>query len=170
VSQHNPVTYEEFQARFHSESSQIQVGSGCSVLGPFVDCRSAPDRPPWSFELFILFDDGMYIRAWEAFSTVFGMPRHGRRTQFSFHYGLTPRGRDPLGRPLWSSEEPVELRIDLDRWRADHLHHAGENHIPQARVKNLVIKEMTVTRFITATLEHRASRRPLREILGFEIT
>jgi hypothetical protein len=170
VSPHSTITRDQYIARLQSEFAAIQIEPGCNILGPVLECTVLPDLPPWWFELFILFDDGMYIRVWEHFNNVAGSRRHGQRAYFSFHYGLTPAGRDINGRPIWNNSDSVELRIDLDSWNADHLHYRGENHIPQSRVKNMVISEMDIGRFLKGIMESRGSKRPIHEIFGFEIT
>jgi hypothetical protein len=163
------MNFQEYEARLQAECDQIQLEPGCSVTGPFVNFTEHPDLPPWTFELYIFFSDGAYVRIWEMFGRIAGNRTQGQRLQSSYHYGPVPARCDSQGLPLWSSSDPRVIRIDRDDWHGPHMHYGGEDHIPQNRVDNMVIEDMTLTVFLTAVLEHRASQRPLNEILRFRI-
>jgi hypothetical protein len=51
----------------------------------------------------------------------------------------------------------------------DHIHFAGEDHVPQSRVKGLVIVELDVFRFVEAVISHRTTSQPIDNCLGFKL-
>jgi hypothetical protein len=141
-------------------------------FGPAVQPTKTPGRPPWILRWSILFGDSMYIRTSELFDPVGARanPLSGKRVQFSFHYGPTPKRTDSRG---WPKMDPKSggtvLRVDLAPPYNDHIHFAGEDHVPQSRVKGLVIVDLDVFRFIEAVFAHRKTSRTIDTCLGFKL-
>jgi hypothetical protein len=94
----------------------------------------------------------------------------GYRNAFSFHYGPANPSKDSEGIPLHSEAHPAIIRIDQDDRIGPHIHYGGEDHIPQARVRNLRISDVDPFQFIRAVVEHRQSGERFDKILGFMVT
>lgn len=110
----------------------------------------------------------MYIRVYEHYrelAKAFG--GGGRLQYFSYHYGPCSEDQDSGGFPERLDE--CVLRIDVD-WKSNrHAHYDGEDHIPENRLIGLDFDAITPFHFIRAVLEHRKTKRPLPEILGFKV-
>jgi hypothetical protein len=158
----------EYEAWFEGECNKLTLEPGFTVVGPFTDALGAPDSPPWRSDFAIIYPDGMYVRIGEDYRPL--PKRHGGggcREYFRFHYGPCTDERDEDGFPPHS--KAFELRIDIDRRNKRHIHYMNRGHIPEARLPGLDFERIDPFEFIRAVEEHRKSRKPLHEILGFNV-
>lgn len=70
--------------------------------------------------------------------------------------------------PVRSSSFPALFRVDCDR-HGPHLHFAGEDHIPQARVMNLRVSDVEPFGFARAVLKHRSTKNGFDKVLNFRV-
>jgi hypothetical protein len=166
------MTFAEYEAWVAEQVAGFEFDPDCVVIGPYATPTVSPNKPPWKFEWTVLFGDGFYFRVVENwYRRAAGLGGRGYRKAFSFHYGLANPAKDNEGVPLRSDEYSAIIRIDQDAdWRGPHLHFGGENHIPQARVKNLRISDADPFQFIQAVIEHRQSGDKFDKILRFTVT
>jgi hypothetical protein len=162
----------EYERWLEERVANASFEDGCVHIGPWATPTVTPNKPPWDLEWVILFKGDYYLRLvehWYRRGSHLG--GGGYRKTFSFHYGPTNPNRNAEGVPLPSDLYPAVLRIDDDDdWRGAHLHFDGENHIIQARVKNLRISDVDLFDFIEAVLEHRRTGKRFDEIMDFEVT
>jgi hypothetical protein len=127
--------------------------------------------PPWKLSWWLVFQDGMFISCVECFEPAGGLSNaSGRLSHFGYHYGLHPGRTDKNGCPKHSTKAGTMIRIDLAPNYKDHMHFAGEDHIPQSRLRGtLVILDMTIFGFVARVLEHRQTGRSLGDCFGFEV-
>lgn len=140
--------------------------SGLTVL---VDLYAVDSpSPPWVMQFGIIYSDGMYIRIYEHYRSLSKAAGGGGRLQhLSYHYGPASAERDEDGFPVKADE--CVLRIDNAPNWGKHAHYGGEDHIPEQRLVGLDFDAITPFDFIKAVMMHRKTKRPLHEILGFEV-
>ena len=137
------------------------------MIQPIISAVNDP-APPWSIGFAIIYEDAMYIKITEHYRQLAKREGGGGRLQFmSYHYGACGDERDDDGFPY--KEDQCALRIDIDKRSLRHAHWNGEDHIPEHRLMGLDFEAITPSVFIRAVEEHRATGRPLPEILGFEV-
>ena len=50
-----------------------------------------------------------------------------------------------------------------------HLHYGTKDHIPEADVHGLTIRDADARVFVEAVLEHRSTHKTFEELLGFQL-
>ncbi|MFZ0309350.1 MAG: hypothetical protein WAL89_14350 [Candidatus Sulfotelmatobacter sp.] len=123
----------------------------------------------WEMEWVLIFTDPKaYVRIMELHAKVAGL-YFSRRIRFSYHYGPLPKV-DAQGLPEWEPADPVFVRID-NSCRPPHLHPENDptEHIPQARIAELVLDQLDLFDFVRATFRQRQSRKSIAEELGYRI-
>ena len=157
----------EYQAWFEGECDRITLGSGFTLIGPFLDCLG-DDSPPWEMDFAIMYQDGMFIRIAETYDP---LPKSvgggGRIRHLSYHYGRHNGAYKADTTPAFSRQ--CDLRIDIAPHYGRHIHYNNEDHIVEARIQGLDFDAMDPFKFIRAVEEHRKTSKPLHEILGFEV-
>lgn len=140
-------------------------------FGPFTQGTIDPARAPWMLRWWLLFKDNLHIRTTELFERTGNrnIPDEAKRAQFSFHYGPTPVRRDKNGWPRMDRDSPTIIRIDLAPDYADHIHYAGEDHVPQSRVKGMTILDLDPFQFVEGILRHRRSGESIDKCFGFTV-
>jgi hypothetical protein len=165
------MRFPEYAAWLAEQVDSTVLEQGCVQIGPFATETVTPNKPPWQMEWTILFEDGLYLRVVENwYRRGSNLGGGGYRNAFSFHYGPANPSKDSEGIPLHSEAHPAIIRIDQDDRIGPHIHYGGEDHIPQARVRNLRISDVDPFQFIRAVVEHRQSGERFDKILGFMVT
>jgi hypothetical protein len=162
------MRYAEYEQWLDDEHSKFVVGSECTQLGPFLTPTIDPNKPPWQMEWAIVFDDGLFFRVTENWFKRKSMGGRGIRHHHSFHYGPANPDRDQYGIPKRSAAYPAIIRVDVDR-RGPHLHYAGNDHIPQNKVKGFDIADAEPFVFAEAVMQHRRTGESFEKILKFTL-
>jgi hypothetical protein len=162
-------SFADFEDWFIGQYDAITIEEGATQRGPFYAPTVDPNEPPWQSEWIIEFSNGKYVRAVE---TYYRRKQRdgggGTRTHFSFHYGDTPAS-DPSGNLMWNNTSQLDIRIDRCSRKGSHIHFAGEDHIPQARVTGMAIDSQDSFTFVNAIQQHRRTGRTLKDVFGFTV-
>jgi hypothetical protein len=123
----------------------------------------------WRFDWAILFPDNNYVRVIDHWGPKKGSLWNSSRNYFSYHYGETPSTFDTRGFPRRYHTAPRVIRIDMKTPHDVHLHYGNRDHIPEAGVHGLTIRNADARDFIEAVLEHRRTHKSFEELLGFHL-
>lgn len=159
------MDYFEFKRWFEKQRAALKIPKDCAEPEP--PTISVSTSYCWTFEWYLTFSDGKYIRIWEHYNKRKGLYT-GRRLQFAFHYG--PRvTSDTEGIPPHQHDDPVDIRIDNSQ-SAAHLHYgAPVPHYFQEKVEGIILEESDMFVFVKAMFKHRKSGKLIGKILGFRI-
>lgn len=160
------MTFDEYKKDFWARQPLVTFEPGTRHVGPTL-LPPARGVPRWRLDWIILFPDNNYVRIADQWDPVKGSRTEGIRAYFSFHYGETPAVSDSRGIPKKHHTEPRVIRIDMKNRNDVHIHYADKDHVPEAQVHGLKIRDINVLDFINAVVAHRKDHRTLAEILGF---
>jgi len=123
----------------------------------------------WVLEWLLVFrNPDSYIRIREQFAKRSRLAL-SRRIQFAYHYGPIHKS-DEKGMPIRQSDDPLFVRID-NVGLAVHLHPENDPkaHIPQEKIKGLVLEDVDTFDFVKAAFRHRQNGMPIERELGYRI-
>jgi hypothetical protein len=164
------MEYSAYREEFQKKYAEWKIPTGATECGPFLQPTRRPDLPPWRLFWCIIYPDEKYARIVEYFDVDprLGL-RHGVRVQFVFHYGpCSKRKPDAQGCPKPTKRTEIRFDLSTDQYQ-DHLHYQGKDHIAQANVVGLTIRDMTTFRFIEEIERHRRTGQSLHECFGFTL-
>lgn len=159
--------YFAYQRWFDAGYKTFILPAGCVEVGP--DFKYS-NQYTWQIKWLLIFSNPeTHIQIKENFAKIHGLQK-SRRIAFVYHYGPTVR-QDLQGMPEGESSHPVFVRIDNTGGFPVHLHPEGkpEEHIPQARIRKLVLEEVDLFDFVNAALRHRSSGKSIAKELGYRI-
>jgi hypothetical protein len=159
-------------ARYQNEFWAWQVGvtfeHGTQHVGPNLPIPR-PGIKTWRLDWAIMFPDNHYARVIDQWGPQTGSLKNSSRYYFSYHYGETPSTLDSRGFPRRHHTAPRIIRIDMKTRQDVHLHYQDKDHIPEAQVHGLTIRDADATKFVEAVLAHRSSNKTFEELLGFHL-
>lgn len=125
----------------------------------------------WSVEWHLIFTDdpSAYIRIREGFAKRSRLSL-SRRLLFAYHFGPIIKS-DADGSPVPQPADPVFVRID-NVGRPPHLHPQGNptDHVPQEKIKGLVLEDLDLFDFVKAAFRSRQNGTDVARELGYRIT
>jgi hypothetical protein len=156
--------YNRYQRELYRRRGELTLPVGCLNQDPLFK-KSAHGF--WTLEWLLVFPDGYYVRIWEHYNKIKGSSSSVRHA-FSFHYGPTEPGRKP---GAYRVGGPVAMRVDKPPdGEPTHLHYANPTqHYQQEHVSGLSLDLLEMFDWLGAVLRHREQRRPLNEVLGFQL-
>lgn len=163
------MLFNDYKANFEARRAALKFPDGTTHEGVGCETKVQPNMPPWIVDWAILYPDGFHIRVKELYKPKpHPLYNQGRRTQFSFQYGLTT-ARDSKGMPRTASDRDTIIRLDHDQF-GPHMHYAGRNHIQQEELDGkFIIDDIELFEFIDAVDTHRQSHCPMEDILFFDM-
>lgn len=159
--------YLAYKAWFDAGYNAIVIPVSCTAKDPVLYFANLYT---WSVQWVLVFSDtATHVSVKEHFAKVAGLQR-SRRISFAYHYGPTVRKNaddDPYGEP----SDPLFVRIDNAGGRPAHLHPEGhpEEHIPQERIRGLVLDHVDLFDFVKAAIRHHGGHKTVAKEFGYKI-
>jgi hypothetical protein len=152
---------------FEAAHSQLGFPSDCAEVEGPVWVYS--DQQTWNVNWYLVFQNNpaAYVRIAEGFAKRSRLSL-SRRLYYAYHFGPLIAS-NPEGIPVHDSSDPVFVRID--NVGGAHLHHEGDpkTHVPQAKIKGLVLDDVDPFDFLNAVLRSRKNGTPIARELGYSI-
>lgn len=159
------MDYFEFRRWFEASLSKTKLPSDCTLQEP----HWVEFAPPlfWSVEAVFRFTDQKHIRVWENYDKFAGL-QMSRKTQWSYHYGVTEVIDEDGDAVQGNPDDPVDIRIDT--CSGLHLHYqTREPHYDQSQISGLDLSSIDAFKFVRGVLRHRKTGQPFTKVFGFRI-